>query len=323
MEVLNMDSMEMTLTGFSVAQLPDMQSGNLFSALSGLDWIPAQPGRAIQYDLMESGHLENPYSGYEAAKKSTYVPQSDWVYRTSFDLAPDMVYASNLFIEFDCIDTFADVFVNNILVGTCDNMFIPWSFDISQADLREKANLLVVHIKAHGRMVADRADEAEKRIGCDGRAPGWARERSLVRRYQRSYAEDFCHTGQGIWGIGIVRPVKIRAFPEVYIKEYDFVVTSVGLPQCTRTTAVVHIEANGTKFNGRLTAKAVLFHQDGSIASQSEITLQDGVGTIQLDIASPKLWWPHGYGEQYLYTLNLSLLDSSGELHCCYTGSRP
>ncbi|HUZ16817.1 MAG TPA: hypothetical protein VMV68_00400, partial [Spirochaetia bacterium] len=301
------------LTGFSVAKLPDVVPDAVLSMLGRLDWIPAKIGRSIHYDLMEAGKLANPYGGHAAAVAAQYVPQSDWVYRASFDLPRAILDSAHRFIELECVDTFADVYVNKLLVGQCSNMFTPWQFDLSKAGLKERGNELYVHIKGHARMVADRADESEERIGCDGRAPEWARERSLVRRYQRSYAEDFCYVGQAFWGIGLVRPVKILAFPKSYIDEYELVVSSVGAPDYKRATAAVHVAAGGA--GGSLTARAVLTAADGAVSGQGESSLAGGAATITLDVPSPKLWWPHGYGEPYLYTLTVSLSDSSGVLH--------
>ncbi|MCL2058056.1 MAG: hypothetical protein FWH01_03215 [Oscillospiraceae bacterium] len=300
------------LTHFHLAQLKDIPQGGGIPQQDGLDWIDAKPGRAIHYDLIEANKLENPYSGHDASVKVQWVSQADWLYKAEFDLTSDIAGCGRYFIELDCVDTFADVYVNGKLVGTCSNMFIPWAFELH--GLKEKGNSLVIHVKGHSRMVAHKADKAVEMLG-PGRGSIYIRERSLVRRYQRSYAEDFNLLGQGIWGIGLVRPVNILGYSEAFINESEFSVSSIGLPECKTATASVRVEADTGGKEGSYTATAILTDRDGNVASQGSAALADGKGAISLSIAEPKLWWPNGSGEQYLYDLKVTLSNGAGELH--------
>nr|MCR4922851.1 glycoside hydrolase family 2 protein [Lachnospiraceae bacterium] len=41
-------------------------------------------------------------------------------------------------------------------------------------------------------------------------------------------------------------------------------------------------------------------------------TLIDGHATVNMEIESPKIWWPNGYGDQPLYTVSVYALDMNG-----------
>ena len=91
-------------------------------------------------------------------------------------------------------------------------MFTPYRFDLAETHLEPKNNTLVIHVKAHARMVAQKAQEAQERIALDS-APEFARVRSLVRRYQRNFNADMIGMGATVVGIGIPRSVEIIGLP--------------------------------------------------------------------------------------------------------------
>ncbi|MDR3120185.1 MAG: hypothetical protein LBU58_02450 [Clostridiales bacterium] len=324
------------LSGFRLAQVKSIPPDGKAPSLAGLDWIPAQPGRAVQYELIDAGLLENPYASHEAAVKAQYVPQADWVYHTEFDLPPDFLsHNERFFIELDCVDTFADIFVNGRFIGACNNMLIPWRFELF--GLLERKNSLVVHVKGHSRMVSDKADEAQEKLG-GGVGSTYVRERSLVRRYQRSYAEDFAFVGQGFWGIGLVRPVNIVGTPKAYLRDVEFFTRSVGLPEKERaeTTVIATVDLpQGADADADAalpgaagySVKATLAGADGAVVAEGRSQLAAAAkepfgpsaalaASVELTVKAPRLWWPNGYGEQYLYTLTVTLADVSGrEIH--------
>jgi beta-mannosidase len=54
----------------------------------------------------------------------------------------------------------------------------------------------------------------------------------------------------------------------------------------------------------------------GTVAFTSTSQLdQDGVATVEFQVKDPKLWYPHGYGEQPLYTVTATVKDDDIELH--------
>ena len=41
----------------------------------------------------------------------------------------------------------------------------------------------------------------------------------------------------------------------------------------------------------------------------------DGIAKVEFHVNEPKLWYPHGYGEQPLYTVNATVMHSDTRLH--------
>lgn len=65
-------------------------------------------------------------------------------YRTDFD-APDLAANERLFVHFGAVDWSADVWVNGILVGSNDNGWLPFEFDVTDAAVPGR-NILVVRV---------------------------------------------------------------------------------------------------------------------------------------------------------------------------------
>jgi beta-mannosidase len=191
-------------------------------------------------------------------------------------------------------------------------MFIPWRFELK--NIKKEGNVLLIHVKAHSRMVADKADEAQEKLVALTPA-AWIRERSLVRRYQRSYAEDYAGVGQAFWGIGIVRPVQVLGFASAFIEETEFVVESMDLADCKWATANLSITVNSNANEASYGLKAILVDKFGGVAAESEFASSNGKAAAKLRIDSPLLWQPLGYGEPNLYTLRVVLSDNGNVLH--------
>ena len=52
---------------------------------------------------------------------------------------------------------------------------------------------------------------------------------------------------------------------------------------------------------------------DGIAAACGKVRANGLKATFSLTVENPKLWWPNGYGEQPLYTLELTARGENGE----------
>lgn len=49
----------------------------------------------------------------------------------------------------------------------------------------------------------------------------------------------------------------------------------------------------------------------GGVSQSEDLSVKDGKATTTFAVKEPKLWYPHGYGEQPLYTVSAQLHDDS------------
>ena len=277
----------------------------------GLEWIAAQVPGAIPYDLVRAGRLENPLSSARAARAAAWVAQSDWLCSLTFDLDPAERDSVLRYLCFDCVDTFTDVWLNGVCVGSTDNMLRPYRFDLGQVPLRAKGNELLVHLKAHRRMVAHRAASAEQ-IAVDSN-PTAHLERSLVRRYQRSYSASLLNLGTEVASIGIPGSVRVELWPEIHIEDYHFATRSISEERARVSVEVSVHGCDGS--DAPLQVEATLSEcEDGAPVCAQTVTVVDGRAVVPLDVSSPRLWWPRGYGDPHLYHLSIRVLSDGQEL---------
>ena len=83
------------------------------------------PG-CLHTDLIKAGKIENIFYR-DNAQKYVWLENCSPVYETRFDA--DL--SSNVTLKFDGLDTFAEIYLNGVHLGSTHNMFIPHAFDVS------------------------------------------------------------------------------------------------------------------------------------------------------------------------------------------------
>jgi beta-mannosidase len=276
-----------------------------------LDWFDAQVPGEIHQDLTRAGRLENIFSGKSAAEAGRWVSAAEWIYQREFDLPGEMLAVPNIFLDFDSVDTFADVFVNGTLVGVTKNAFLRQSFPLNGAGLKARGNVLTVRMKGHLRMVEPLAEQALQHCAVDnddGR--DYARSRSVTRRSQRTYSADLVGFGCYVTGIGLPKSVFITAYPEVYVADSLFRVLSADAEAAT-------IQIDATLNKGVENMKVQFSLTDESDKSRVwlwEFPVCGNCASGSVRVERPSLWWPNGYGNQNMHTLQITLLYDGKEL---------
>lgn len=286
--------------------------------LQGLDWLPATVPSSVHYDLMKAGKLANPFASSADAAAADWVCAADWVFRRTFTLEQTEFGQDLIALEFDGVDTFSDVWLNGQRVGQTANALRSYRFVVPAGSLRTAENELVIHVKAHRRMIADQVPAAKEHL-FTARNPYSYAGKSLVRRYQRSFfgGASLLNLGTEVLGIGLYKPVRLLVLPRTRSEDFHFQVETVSSDLVTASVAVTLAKANPVE--GGLTVTATLFDPDGETAARASTTTTGTEAVLSLRILDPKLWWPHGYGPANLYSLRLEVADG---LKPCSTTER-
>ena len=108
---------------------------------AGWHHIDAKVPGNFELDFERAGLTGDPFFGCNTIDLEKY-ENLHLFYSRKFDL--DFEPDENTFLHFDGIDTIADIFVNGILIGSTDNMLVP--FEFGKQGLRKGENEIVVHI---------------------------------------------------------------------------------------------------------------------------------------------------------------------------------
>ncbi|MDA3834747.1 MAG: glycoside hydrolase family 2 protein, partial [Spirochaetales bacterium] len=205
------------------------------------------------------------------------------------------------FLQLEFTDTLADVFINNIQIGTCENMFLRYRFDVSKA-LEAGENCLEIVFHSTEKE-AEKLKQTLPYPVPHMTYPVQSINRNLIRKIQSHAGWDWgpCLMVCGIYGNVLLYTTPLERIEAVHTnmkKEGRIwqveVVTEVYTPESGKTK--LRIDCGGQQV-------------------ASTVQLQKGHQEIRkvFEIENPKLWWPSGHGEQPLYPLSVSTTNDRME----------
>ena len=103
-------------------------------------WLPADVPGCIHTDLMAAGQLGDPFNG-TAEWEVQWVEERNWRYRCP---VPELPVEGEWVLEFEGLDTHADILVNGARVLRTDNMHRRWRIPRSELTLTGEDTLEVV-----------------------------------------------------------------------------------------------------------------------------------------------------------------------------------
>src|ERR1035437_4945855 len=93
-------------------------------------WYKASVPGTVHTDLLNNKLIPDPfYSDNE--RKLQWIGEMEWDYRKTFDLPKSFDLTKPIYIKFDGVDTIANVFFNGEKIGSTQNMFCSYEFDVT------------------------------------------------------------------------------------------------------------------------------------------------------------------------------------------------
>lgn len=271
-----------------------------------------------KYDLAKFSHLGNSVNPWK----------DPWWYRKEFDL-PASLNGSRIWLNFDGINYRADVWINGRKIadhGEMAGMFRRFRYDITDYAVKGGKNCVAIMIY---QVDHPGLPDPGVQFKLFGKTRGHATEIFRDETLKFSGGWD-CAPVIRDRNMGIYEDVYIEASGEVTVND-PFVKTS--LSKGDTTLANLDIEAtlrnnSKEKVDGELDIRISLIndvefptyvrHMDGQmqdIVITRKISLEPSeIKTISLEpseypalsVSNPYLWWPNGYGRQYLHKLKIS-----------------
>ena len=254
---------------------------------SGLASVPAKVPGNFELDLQRAGVIGDIYFGtapLEAKKRENY---HLWYTRT-FSVSEIGEYD----LAFDGIDTFADIYLNGVQIGSTDNMLIAHTFSVN---LTETENELVVHIKPV--FLESRKHPLEAGTIKHLR---YNAESLVVRKAAHMFGWDIMPRilSGGLWKTVSISEKREEYLDEVYLRAI----------RVTPERAVLRLYYK-TEITGDFAYEyTVKVHGScGESAFDHEIRIWNASGTEDFPLFDPKLWWTRDLGEQNLYDTTVEL----------------
>jgi beta-mannosidase len=259
---------------------------------SGQDaWLPATVPGGVHTDLMAAGRIPDPFVGDNEVRVA-WVAESDWEYRRSVTVDPDVQSQERVLLVCDGLDTLATVFLNGVEVGKTDNMFRRYRWDVKHL-LHTGANELVIHFASPVQYVTEQQAQRPLITVSQGIAGA-----PYLRKAPCQFGWDW---GPQLPPIGIWRDIRLEGrsaaeFADVHLRQHH---------SAEEVTVTVDVQAS--RWEDVALAATVTVTTPTGMTLTRTTPLAGETAHLRLPIDAPQLWWPNGYGSQPLYQVTVTL----------------
>ncbi len=259
-------------------------------AISGRD-LPATVPGCVHTDLLAAALIPDPYYG-ENEVALQWIGENDWRYRCAFTVPAELLAHERLELVCEGLDTVATVELNGYLVGHAEDMHLGYRFDVKpflqagENDLRVTFRSALLY-----------AREQVERLGYLPNS-AYSHPFNFIRKMACNFGWDW---GPTLVTAGVWQPAYLEAWAGARIASVRPLVTAA---DAQSATVAVHIDLVGDAA-GLETVVTLTSPAGEAVATgrgQGELK-----GEVTLTVPDPALWWPRGYGEQPLYTLQVEL----------------
>ena len=250
-------------------------------------WVPGN----VELDLHKAGKEPEPFFGeniYQFRKYEFY----RWQFERSFAAPkPD---GSRWVLDFEGLNNFADIYLNDEWIGSSQNSLIAHRFDVTEKLKYAEENTLTVRIRSAANVVRKMDIPAYVRTHENGHF-------MMVRMPSSSFGWDIMgrFPSAGMW-----RDVYLEAVKQERIVDAYYATRSVNADGSADMRLRYRWETDEPILDG------FSLEVDG-VCNDSHFHVEKKVGFVDGDIEwrvhDAMLWWPKGYGDASLYTVTLTL----------------
>jgi len=254
------------------------------------------PG-TVQQDLVDLGLIPHPYKGLNEDIIIKLEPK-DWIYEKTFEYDEEISEDEEVDLVFDGIDTLSEIYLNDIHVGSTNNMFLQYRFDIKDI-LNKGENTLRVEIKSPINI----PKALERNYGVLGGPEETAR--GYIRKAQYSYGWD--------WGARIATS---GIWKSVYVEKYKkarLYGSTAYLEDLSGKVKVDGFVASNRELNSDELFVCVLINGEEVTKLPVKRFYDEYKFSGTFTIENPKFWFPRDFGTPYLYDFSFVLKDKNDE----------
>ena len=252
--------------------------------------LPARVPGSVYSDLLRAEKMEDPF-WRDNELQATRIMDEDFEYRRGFTADAELLGCRRVLLECKGLDTIAELRINGNLIGRAKNMHCTWEYDV-KAFLNAGENEISVRFFSPTRYIK-KAFAEDPMEGSSDAMEGFP----LLRKAHCMFGWDWGPRlpDAGIWrGISVVG-VNDARLEQVYVIQNH---------ETEKVTLSFQIEKE---------ALSPIATRVRVIVTAPDKTQWKSDGE-PIEIGRPELWWPNGYGQQPLYTVEVQLLGPEGQM---------
>src|SRR5579872_4459883 len=309
-------------------------------------WFPVTVPSTVLTGLVANKIYPDPYSGMNNMlipdasdsfnheynlEQYSYLPgqpnpwKKPYWYRTGFTV-PAADKGRHFQLIFKGINYRAEVWVNSRKIADSSKlvgMFEEFDLDVSSAIRAGETNMLAVKIyplDVPGEPATPQLKALEDFYENGGPTGDIGKNVTMLSSVGWDWIPEVRDRNIGIW-----QPVYLRTTGEVTISRPRIITDLPALPDTSLArlsldlllsnagTHIRHGSLEVTISPENFTGEPITFTREATIGASESRTLRFSAADIpQLTMHHPRLWWPNGYGEPWLYRIRLRYQDASG-----------
>ena len=279
-----------------------LNDGWSFCQVGKEQWRSAEVPGVVQTDLLRHGLIPDFYQGSNIDSVQ-WIENEDWIYKRTIVANDTLLEHGHLDLVFKGLDTFAEVYLNDSLLGKADNMFRTWEWPVKNA-LKPGANELKVIFRSPIKEGAKLRDAYGVQLPHDNDPTGVS---PYIRKAAYQFGWDFCPrlVTSGIWQEVELRGWSMARIRSVHV-DFDGSQLDRGKgiqvrPLCDLdpgVSALVKVDLDGEP--GYILPYAVFADRTISVMLSDQ-----AMGVVQAKEVSR--WWPRGMGAQNMHHLSVEL----------------
>lgn len=268
--------------------------------LNGSFNLPAEVPGCVHTALLKQNFIQDPYYRFNDLDYR-WISLDNWTYSLNFTVPDETRQMKRVVLLFDGVDTVSTITLNGITVGTTDNMFRSYEFDVGGI-LRADGNILVVSFMSAVIYAAQR-DQAHSSYKVPPACPPPVQKGechvNFIRKAQCSFSWD--------WGPSFptqgLRGVELQAFN--FLRMQSFTASTIwdSSLKCWNVEVELSFDAVvPTEGCFTLLLPELKVFQRFQLSVKPDQTRK----SLRLQIpsnVSVDLWWPNGHGQQTQYLL--------------------
>lgn len=244
----------------------------------------------VQNTFRDLGVLPDPFYGLNEEKYG-WIEDKDWIFESSFMISKDDLAKDFIDLNLPSIDTYSTIFINGEEVGKTESSFIYYRFEIKKY-LKEGENSIRLHFVSPINFHKEEYRSLKVKYPTPNDANDTIQVVSMSRKPQYQFGWDWALR---INTIGLNEAAFIRAYNENIVLQ-----TSIQTVSIQDDSAIM---ALNVIFRNPVVASDVKMSMKGIEKESIEDIRNLDEKTVQFSfkVKNPRLYWPIGYGEQYLY----------------------
>lgn len=266
-----------------------------FRQTDSTEWRAAVVPGSVHTDLIREGLIPDPFFNTHE-KDVQWIENEDWEYRSSFSCTENILNEDHITLVFEGLDTYAEVWLNDSLILSANNMHRAWETDVKS--VLKPNNELRILFRSPVEMGKELSKAIPFKMPVD--------ERIYTRKAQYQYGWDW---GPRLVGCGIWKAVYLRGWSEARIENIQILQDTL-----TDEFANLNLQLRWQAQPGE--QYTVEWQVEGEPEAQTILQVHSGQATppllsLPFQINNPKRWWSNGLGDAHLYTGVLRILKDS------------